>query len=370
MTRSKRFDLRSARLVVCLGPGGVGKTTISAALAVRGATLGRAVDALTIDPAPRLLDALGLGADASEPAEVSLAGIHHPRARGAKRARLRALRLDPKRTFDSIVGRYAPSVSARDAILEHRIYRNLANALAGVTDYMAMEKMLELTADPATDLVVLDTPPAAEAIEFLDAPRRLLELLNSRAVNLLSAPAGLFSRQLRVADVAARAVLAAFDRVTGLKILGDVQTMVRSFEGMYEGFAARAASAHEMLRAPDTAVVIVTDAEPSRIDQSREFIEALTKAGLSVSALIVNRVMAEMPDAAEISTAKISATLKRKLKRNLADYAALKSRENISLRALRESIPGGAVLMLAPDLGREPRTLADLAEIGARVRPA
>ncbi|HYL57571.1 MAG TPA: ArsA-related P-loop ATPase, partial [Candidatus Acidoferrales bacterium] len=353
------MDLHAARLVVCLGPGGVGKTTISAALAVRGAMLGRSVDALTIDPAPRLLDALGLGADASEPAEVSLAGVRRPRARGAKRARLRALRLDPKLTFDSIVRRFAPSASASDAILENRIYRNLANSLAGVTDYMAMEKMLELAADAETDLVVLDTPPAAEAIEFLDAPRRMLELLNSRAINLLSAPASLFSRQLRMVDVAARAVLAAFDRVTGINILGDVQEVVRSFAGMYDGFAARAARAQEMLRAPSTAIVVVTDAEPSRIDQSRDFIEALANAGLSVAALIVNRVMAELPDASQISSAKVSAALRRKLKRNLADYVALKSRENISIRALRESIPGGAALMVTPDLGREPRTIAD-----------
>lgn len=370
MTRPKRFDLRSAGLVVCLGPGGVGKTTISAALAVRAATLGRAVDCMTVDPAPRLLDALGLGADASEPVEIALEHVHNPRARKANRARLRALRLDPKRTFDSIVGRYAPSLSARDAILENRIYRNLANALAGVTDYMAMEKMLELASDPATDMIVLDTPPAAEAIEFLDAPRRLLELLNSRAINLLSAPSGLFKGQLRVVDIAARAVLAAFDRATGINILSGVQSFVRSFEGMYEGFAARAARAQEMLRESNTAIVVVTVAEPSRVEQSREFIEALSQAGLSVSALVVNRVMAETPDAADISTAKISPALKRKLKRNLADYSALKARENISLRALGKSLPSGAVLMVAPDLGREPRTLADLAEIGESIRRA
>ena len=134
------------------------------------------------------------------------------------------------------------SDAARDAILENRIYRNLSGALAGVADYMAMEKLLELAANPATDLLVLDTPPATEAIDFLDAPRRLLELLNSRAISLLGAPAGLFRSQLRVIDIAARAVLAAFDRVTGLNLLSDVQSFVRSFDGMYEGFSARAAA--------------------------------------------------------------------------------------------------------------------------------
>ena len=249
-TRRQPIDLLAKSLVICLGPGGVGKTTISAALAVRAAMLGCAVDVMTVDPAPRLLDALGLEADSSEPVEVHLDEIRHGRrGKASNRARLRALRLDPKRTFDSIIARYALSDAARDTILENRIYRNLSGALAGVADYMAMEKLLELAANPDTDLIVLDTPPATEAIDFLDAPRRLLELLNSRAISLLGAPSGLFKSQLRIVDMAARAVLAAFDRVTGLNLLSDVQSFVRSFDGMYEGFSARAARAQDKLRA-------------------------------------------------------------------------------------------------------------------------
>ncbi len=368
----KSLNLGAQSLVICLGPGGVGKTTISAALAVRAATLGRAVDVMTVDPAPRLLDALGLEADSSEPVEVHLDGIRPSRRGGgaSNRARLRAMRLDPKRTFDSIIARYALSDAARDAILENRIYRNLSGALAGVADYMAMEKLLELAANPETDLVVLDTPPATEAIDFLDAPRRLLELLNSRAVSLLGAPAGLFRSQLRMVDIAARAVLAAFDRVTGLNLLSDVQSFVRSFDGMYEGFSTRAAHAHDKLRAPDTAIVIVTTAESSRIAQAREFIGALENAGLRISAMVVNRVLAELPDAAQLSSARIAPSLKKKLKRNLADYAALKTREEFSLGALRDSLPKGTALMVAPDLGREPRTIADLAEIGRSISDA
>jgi anion-transporting ArsA/GET3 family ATPase len=367
--RRRSIDLKALRLVVCVGPGGVGKTTLSAAFAVQAAALGRAVDVMTVDPAPRLLDALGLGADSADPVEVSLETLRHSRRIQPHRGRLRALALDPKRTFDSIIERYAPSNAARDAILENRIYRNLSNALAGVADYMAMEKLLELASNPATDMVVLDTPPAAEAIDFLDAPRRLLELLNSRAISLLGAPAGIFRSRLRVVDIAARAVLAAFDRVTGLNLLSDVQAFVGSFDGMYEGFAARAASAQEKLRAPDTAIVVVTTAEASRIAQAREFIEALGRANLGVAALIVNRVMAEMPDGAEILPARIRPTLKKKLKRNLADYGALKTREESSLNALRESLPRGAVLMVAPGLGREPLTIADLAEVGRSLGP-
>jgi anion-transporting ArsA/GET3 family ATPase len=233
---------------------------------------------------------------------------------------------------------------------------------------MAMEKLLELASNPATDMVVLDTPPAAEALDFLDAPRRLLELLNSRAISLLGAPGGIFRRQLRIVDIAARAVLAAFDRVTGLNLLRDVQAFVGSFDGMYEGFASRAGAAEEKLRARDTAIVIVTTAEASRITQAREFIEALERVDLRVASLIVNRAMATMPDAAEISSAKIPSALKKKLKRNLADYGALKTREDTSLNALRDSLPKGAVMLVVPDLGREPLTIADLAEVGRSLR--
>jgi len=368
--KTPALALEKFRVVICLGPGGVGKTTLSAALAVSGAASGRAVDVLTVDPAPRLLDALGLVGDAAEPRDVPLAGVRRPRSAQANRGRLRALRLDPKRTFDAIVARHAPSQAARDAILENRIYRNISNALAGVADYMAMEKLLELAGDRATDLVVLDTPPAAEALDFLDAPRRLIELLNSRAVTLLSAPAGVLKSGLRVVDLAARAVLAAFDRVTGLNLLGDVQSFVRSFEGMYAGFAERARRADAMLRAEDTAVVVVTTAEAARISQANEFVDALGRAGLRVSAGIVNRVMPPLPDVAELENAKISAALKRKLTRNLSDYAALKRREAASLDSLRAALPAGAQLLVASDLGREPRSLADLMEIakGLQVR--
>jgi anion-transporting ArsA/GET3 family ATPase len=360
--------IESHRLLVCLGAGGVGKTTISAALAVKAAMLGRTTDVMTVDPAPRLLDALGLDAEAHAPRRVHLPSSRKPK-REAHPGRLRALKLDPKRTFDAIVARHAPSKAARDAILRNGIYRNLSSALAGVGDYMAMERLLELSADPKTRTIVLDTPPAAEAIDFLDAPRRLLELLNSRAIVLLSAPGGIFRSQLKLVDLAARAVLTAFDRVTGLHLLGDVQQFVQSFEGMYSGFAERAERARDLIRAADTAVIVVTTAEAGPIAQAIEFVVALKDAGLSLSAIIVNRVMAELPDDSDLDAVKLPAGLKRKVRRNLADYRSLKYREQTSLATLRDAIPENAQIMVAPDLGREPRSIADLAEIGASLRP-
>ncbi|HZO81906.1 MAG TPA: ArsA-related P-loop ATPase [Candidatus Binataceae bacterium] len=367
-------DLLAARLLVCLGPGGVGKTTMSATLALRAALGGRRVDVMTVDPAPRLLDALGVDPrHAAEPREVALeearaeagAAARSARRRPARRAgRLRALRLDPKHTFDALVTRHAPSPAAAQAILHNRIYGNLSQALAGVGDYMAMERLLELSDQPSTDLVVLDTPPAREALDFLDAPRRLLELLNSRAVSLLG---GGMRRGLGVVDLAARAVLAAFDRITGLHLLGDVQTFVRSFDGMYAGFAERAARAQMLLVAADTAVVVVTTAEPERIDQAHEFIAALSAAGIATRAVIVNRTLPAMPVAEEIARAAVGPALRRKLARAAHEFAALKERETAALVSLRAGVPAEMRLFAAPDLGTEPASLGDLARLGHNI---
>lgn len=412
-------QLLASHLLVCLGPGGVGKTTLSAALALGAALEGRRVDVMTVDPAPRLIDALGLDPqEADEPREVALEGVGpkagaqregaaasassiatagdaasgggtdahvakaghssgaltnrraNSRAGGARSAarrrpapsagRLRALRLDPKRTFDALVDRHAPSLAAAEAILQNRIYRNLSQALAGVGDYMAIERLLELSDEPATDLVVLDTPPAREALDFLDAPHRLLDLLNSRAIGLLG---GGMRRGIGVVDLAARAVLTTFDRLTGLRLLSDVQTFVRSFDGMYAGFAERAARAQMLMVAQDTTVVVVTTAEPERIEQAHEFISELGKAGIVTRAAIVNRMLPEMPDTGEISRTTVAPALRRKLLRAARDFAAMKKRETAAISSLRARLPAHVQLFAAPDLGAEPAALGDLARL-------
>jgi anion-transporting ArsA/GET3 family ATPase len=351
-------DLVAQRLIICLGPGGVGKTTIAASLAVDAAVSGRAVDVMTIDPAPRLLDMLGLQVGAPIPHNVPLTALR-PRSGG----RLRALRLDPKRMFDRLIERYAPSAAARDTILSNRIYRGLSGALAGVADYMAAEQLLDLRQEGTSDLIVLDTPPAREAIEFLDAPRRMLDLLSSRALPLLGAGS------LRIFDLAARAVLAAFDRLTGLRLLPDVQAFVRSFEGMYAGFAERAAQVQALTREPTSTLALVTSAEPQRVEQTQELASLLKRQGLRPGLLIVNRVMKPLPSVEEIRRARVPTPLKRKLVRNLADFSALKAREATRLEPLRQAI-GQVPMLTAADLGDEPTNLADLVRIAHSLRAA
>lgn len=371
MTQSP-LNLASHRLVICLGPGGVGKTTMSAALAVRSVLEGRSVDVMTVDPAPRLLDALGLDASSAELQDVALDGIGR-HAHIDREVRLRALKLDPKVTFDALVARYAPSQAAREAVLENRIYRNLSNALSGVADYMATEKLLELYTAPNSDLIVLDTPPASDALDFLDAPRRLLDLLNSRALALLGGASRGLMGGLKMIDIAARAVLAAFDRLARLNLLADVQAFVDAFEGMYAGFAERAEHAHKLLSAPQTAIVVVTTANSGRIAQATEFVAALEKARMPVDAIIVNRTMGSLPKETEISSLDISAGLKRKLRKNLADFQTLHERETRAFEELRAAIAQGVSILASRDLGHEPRSLSDLAEIARHlevIRPS
>ncbi|MGH8013762.1 MAG: ArsA family ATPase [Candidatus Binataceae bacterium] len=357
------LTLEAHRLAICLGPGGVGKTTLSAALALRAALSGRSVDVMTVDPAPRLLDALGLADDRSAPQTVPLTGL------GARRGgKLRALKLDPKRTFDELVAQYASSPAARDAILSDRIYHNISNALAGVGDYMAMERLLQLHLDRPAGLIVLDTPPARDAIDFLDAPHRMLNLLDSRAITLLGNSRELMRGPLAVFDLAARAVLAAFDRLTGLRLLKDVQAFVGHFDGMYKGFADRAARAQELIRADSSLVVLVTNAQAERVEQANSFIEALGKLGLKLGAVVVNRIMAPLPEGATLAHAELPPALRRKLMRNLEDFAALKRRETIAFDSLRQALPSNVRVLIAPELGHAPRSLTELAEFATSLK--
>jgi anion-transporting ArsA/GET3 family ATPase len=360
---SPALDLANQRLIICLGPGGVGKTTIGAALALEAAVSGRVVDVMTIDPAPRLLDTLGLQVRPTTPHDVPLVAIR-PRRGG----RLRALRLDPKRMFDRLIERYARSAAAREAILANRIYRGLSGRLAGVADYMAAEQLLDLWRAGDSDLIVLDTPPAFEAIDFLDAPRRILDLLSSRALTLLGASREM-ARRLGIFDFAARAVLTAFDRLTGLHLLADVQGFVRSFEGMYAGFAQRAAEVQALIREPACTLVLVTSADPQRVEQTGELVSSLKRLRMKPGALIVNRMIPPLPKFEEIRTARLPAGLKRKLERNLADFTALKARETEWLKPLRE-VTDGVPMLMAADLGDEPANLKDLLRIARSIRAA
>jgi anion-transporting ArsA/GET3 family ATPase len=269
--------LERKQVCVCAGSGGVGKTTASAAIALGMAARGKKVAVLTIDPALRLANALGLPELGNEEARVD-AGVE---------GELWAMMLDAKRTFDELIEWHAPDERTRDAVLSNRIYQELSNAVAGSQEYMAMEKLYELDQEGRYDLIVLDTPPSRNALDFLDAPRRLGEFIDSRSLQLLMAP-GLMG--LRVLGRGTSVALSVMKRATGIDLLQDLGEFFRSFGGMTEGFRERAARVNTLLASRTTAFVLVTSPRREAVDEGIYFHRRLKDAGLPFAGVIANRV--------------------------------------------------------------------------------
>jgi len=280
------LDDRSTRIIVCCGSGGVGKTTASAALALRAAERGRRVCVLTIDPAHRLAQSMGLTEldNAPRPVGGALA------AAGDGQGSLDAMMLDMKRTFDEVVEAHASPAKARQ-ILDNPFYVALSSSFAGTQEYMAMEKLGQLHAESQRsgrwDLIVVDTPPSRSALDFLDAPERLSALLDGRFIKLLLAPtrgpARVFSAGLGV-------VSGAISKVLGAHVLRDVQTFVAAFDTLFGGFRQRAERTYELLQARGTAFLVVAAPEPDALREAAYFVERLTQDDMPLAGLVVNRV--------------------------------------------------------------------------------
>jgi anion-transporting ArsA/GET3 family ATPase len=281
------LDARIAgkRVIVCVGAGGVGKTTVSAALALGLAARGQRVAVVTIDPARRLADALGLDALGNEPALVDasrLAG-HGLELRGE----LWAMMLDPKHTFDDLIDQLAPDEATRDEILANRIYGQLSGAAAGSQEFTAVAKLYELQQSGRFDVIVLDTPPSRNALDFLDAPDRLQSFLEGRALRTLLAPTGLAARMLGRGTGVLFGVLT---KLTGVDLLSDLSVFFRSLNGLLDGFKERATAVKELLVDPATTFLIVTSPEREPVEEAIFFAGRLQEAGMPLGGLIVNRV--------------------------------------------------------------------------------
>jgi anion-transporting ArsA/GET3 family ATPase len=280
-----RQALAGKRVVICAGAGGVGKTTTSAAVALGLAADGARVAVVTIDPARRLADALGLRALDNEPRRVDaqrLAG-HGLELRGE----LWAMTLDPKRTFDELIARLAPDERTREEIMANRIYQQLSSAVAGSQEYTAIAKLYELARDERFDVVVLDTPPSRNALDFLDAPDRLNGFLEGRALRAFLAPTGLAAR---VIGRGTSVVLGALRRVTGVELLDDLSTFFGALAGLLAGFRERAAGVQALLEDPATTFLLVASPEREPIDEAIFFGAKLRASGMALGATIVNRV--------------------------------------------------------------------------------
>ncbi|MDQ3955392.1 MAG: AAA family ATPase, partial [Actinomycetota bacterium] len=276
-------------IIVCAGAGGVGKTTAAAAIALRAAMEGKKTAVLTIDPARRLASSLGLKELSSEPTKVSARKFAS--ANLEPKGSLYALMLDTKSTFDKVIMEYAPTPEQAERIMANRFYRNISGTLSGTQEYMAMEKLYELHVEGDYDLIVIDTPPTRNALDFLDAPRRMTDFFESRVLRWFLLPymkaGGGF---MRVANVAASTFLRIVKRIVGAEVLEDTAEFFTNLEGMYEGFKERAGEVSRLLKSSATSFVVVTSPAEESVAEATFFASRLEEAGLPFGALVVNRV--------------------------------------------------------------------------------
>ena len=339
-----------ARKDVCIvaGSGGVGKTTSSAAIALGMAARGKRVAVLTIDPAKRLANSLGLSELGNEErrVEVDVEG------------ELWAMMLDAKRTFDELVEWHAPDEQTRDAVLGNRIYRELSNAVAGSQEYMAMEKLHELHQEGRYDLLVLDTPPTRNALDFLDAPKRLSTFIDSRSLQLFTAP-GRFG--LKVLGRGTGVLFGAMQRLTGIDLLQDLGEFFRSFGEMSEGFRERAERVNALLADSRTAFLLVTSPRRDAVDEAVYFHHRLLDSGLPFAGVVVNRMHDPLPDdgAGDLDE-RLGPELAAKVADNLQDFRTLAQRDRANLRGLSSRL-GRKPLVQVPELDQEVNDLAGLA---------
>jgi len=268
---------RSNRVIVCCGAGGVGKTTTAAAMAMRAAEYGRTVVVLTIDPAKRLAQALGIRDLGNEPQRVPMA----PEVSGE----LHAMMLDMRRTFDEMVTEYSGAERAQ-AILDNQFYQTVAASLSGTQEYMAMEKLGQLLQQDRWDLVVVDTPPSRNALDFLDAPKRLGSFMDSRLWKLLLAPGRGIGR---IVTGAVGLAMKAMSTVLGSQMLSDASQFVQSLDSTFGGFREKADRTYELLKRRGTQFVVVSAAEPDALREASFFVDRLTDEGMPLAGLILNR---------------------------------------------------------------------------------
>jgi anion-transporting ArsA/GET3 family ATPase len=378
--------LLAPSVAVVVGCGGVGKTTVAAALGIEAARRGRRALVLTIDPARRLADALGLGELGNRPQRIPAATL--ARVGVAEAGGLSAMMLDMKRTFDDLVERLAESDEARERILRNPIYQHASDALAGSVEYSAMEKVFELWERGDHDLIVVDTPPAQHALDFLEAPQRLLEFLDSRLVQMLIHPAFAAGRLgFRLFHAGARRALHLMERISGIGFLEDISEFLLAFEGMSAGFRQRAARVRRLLLGPQTAFVLVAGPGRDSMRQAAGLHRRLEGFGIRLSGTLVNRVR-KWPgggpppalDAAEADLPLLSAALAaccgpgpsaeaaaRAALAAARGYAALVEHDARATRELREAMREARFFREIPELPSDVHDLAGLASIADAV---
>jgi anion-transporting ArsA/GET3 family ATPase len=356
-------QIATKRICICTGAGGVGKTTTAAAVAVGLAARGQHVAVVTIDPARRLANSLGLERLGNEPGLVDPA---HFASQGIElRGELWAMMLDAKRTFDELIELLAPDLATREEILANRIYKELSSAVAGSQEFTAVAKLYELDASQRFDAIVLDTPPSRNALDFLDAPQRLTGFLEGRALKVLTAPTG------RAAALAARGsglVFSALRRVTGVDLLADLSAFFLALSGVVDGFAERASAVGRLLGDPATTFLIVSSPEPAAVEEAIFFRRRLHEAKMPFGGLVVNRVRVLAPTAPRIDGVALAADLggdedlAARSMQALRDLRALAEGDAASLRRLSAELDDEQPTVV-PQLDRDISDVAGLVAV-------
>ncbi len=345
--------MSATTVLICCGSGGVGKTTTSAALAIMLAMSGKRVAVLTIDPARRLADALAIGHVGNTAVEVHLEG-----ARGT----LHAMMLDPKLTFDEVVGRFAPNDEARARILGNHVYQNVSARLAGAHEYMAMEKLLELVETGRWDVVVLDTPPTRHALDFLRAPEKMANLMDEGVMRWLVLPAS--RGGWRMIEKGSEILASILQRLVGERTITDIAEFFTSFQSLWDGFRERSVHVRALLRAPNTHFFLVTTPAPNARAEALEFLDLLVADQMPFAGFLVNRCAMRPTEADPATFGEVPGSAA-----TCAALAALPERQRQLVEAqaraladLAAQAPRGARVWQLPDV---PGTVSDLGSLQA-----
>jgi anion-transporting ArsA/GET3 family ATPase len=331
----------------------VGKTTVAGVLALEAARLGRRAVVLTVDPAKRLADALGLAHLPNWPHRVG----------GPWPGELWALMLDTRGTFDALVTKYARTQAQAQAILANRFYQNIAGGLSGIQEYMAIEKLFELHDEQRFDLIVVDTPPTRNALDFLDAPRRLTNFIDNRFYRFLMAPA---RTGLKAVNIATGIVLRTISKVVGAEVVSDAVTFFQAFEGMEEGFRDRAQRMRGLLADSGTAFVLVASPRRDAVREVGFFADKLRQSGIPVKGLVVNRTHPRfgtgLPEADRERARTMAGTGLGPLYENLADFSQMAEAEGDHIDALVLKVKAPSAAMV-PELSSDVHDLEGMAEL-------
>lgn len=360
--------LERKKVLICCGSGGVGKTTTSAALALYAASMGYKTIVLTIDPAKRLANSLGIQKIDFQEKEIPKAELR--RAGIEPKAPLFAMMLDTKRTFDDLILKYAPSEEKAQVILQNKLYQHLSNMIAGSQEYMAMEKLYEVVQERDYDLVVLDTPPSRHALDFLDAPTKMSAMVGDSVMKWFLKPSLFVSKSsLQLLDRSVKRVFKTFDKVAGFEFLQDLSQMLVSVSGLLEGFQDRAQKVELLLHDKDTGFLLVAAPQPIPLREAEYFYRKIQDNALPFAGFIFNRVQV-LPEAGKPLPEGLKAKTRSEYQEMAYLFKSLAQRDEAEIEAFQSRMEfsrHGFVFKVMPQLERDIHDLDGLYELGRKL---